>query len=274
VTRIRLYRTDAIVLKRRDFGEADRIVTLYTPGRGKIAAIAKGVRRIASRKSGHVELFHHARLLLAQGRNLDVITQAESLETYRPLREDLIRATYAYHVAELVDRLTVEEVASPATFELLRDALRALSDAHDPSLVARYFEIHLLALLGYRPQLFACANCGAELQPEENFFGPEAGGVLCPACGGRRGDALRLPEVTLRVMRFLQSRDWSAARRLEVSSGTRGSLERTMHAYIRHVLERELRSVDFLQGLRRVSGSLDLAPENDEPPARRRQTAD
>ena len=104
MSRERLYRCHAVVLKRRDYGEADRILTLYTREQGKVSAIAKGVRRIASRKSGHVELFTQARLLLAKGRNLDVLSQAETIEPYAALREDLVRTTYAYHVAELLDR--------------------------------------------------------------------------------------------------------------------------------------------------------------------------
>ena len=113
MSRIRLYRTEAIVLKRIDFGEADRILTLYTPERGKVRAIAKGGRRIASRKSGHVELFTHAALLLAEGRQLDIVTQAETVRPYRRIREDLIRTTYAYHIAELVDRFIEEGLESP-----------------------------------------------------------------------------------------------------------------------------------------------------------------
>jgi DNA repair protein RecO (recombination protein O) len=253
VNRIRLYRIEAIVLKRRDFGEADRILTLYTPDRGKTSAIAKGVRRIASRKSGHVELFTHTGLLLAQGRSLDVVTQAETIQPFQALREDLIRTTYAYHIAELVDRLTAEDVASPATFDLLRDALAALAEAPDPSLVARYFELRLLGLLGYRPELFGCVACGGEVQAEGNAFGPEAGGVLCAACAARFPDALPLDERTFRVLRFLQTREWAMVRRLEMSPATRGALERLLHAYIRHVLERDLNSVAFLKGLRRVA---------------------
>jgi len=268
VSRIRLYRTEAIVLRRHDVGEADRLLTLYTFDRGKIAAIAKGVRRIASRKSGHLELFTHTALLLAQGRNLDVVTQAETIQPFRRVREDLIRTTYAYHVAELSDRLTPEGVANPAAFELLRDMLAALEDAEDPSLAARFFEVRLLGLLGYRPQLHRCVACGAAVEPAGNAFSPDAGGVLCPSCTPRHPDALALADPVFRVLRFLQAREWAMARRLEISPHTRGGLERAMHAYVRHVLERDLNSVAFLSGLRRVARALDLRP-GDQAPATR-----
>jgi DNA repair protein RecO (recombination protein O) len=258
VSRIRLYRTEAIVLKRIDFGEADRILTLYTPDRGKVRAIAKGVRRIASRKSGHVELFTHAGLLLAEGRNLDIVTQAETVRPFRRIRDDLIRTTYAYHIAELVDRFVEEGIESLATFQLLREALTALADAEDPSLVARFFEIRLLGQLGFRPQLFACVRCNEGLTACGNAFSPHAGGVLCPRCSPRQADAIDLPDAAFRVLRFLQTRDWAVARRIELSAPTRGTLERVMHAYIHHLLERELQSTSLLQHLRSVAADLRL----------------
>jgi len=260
VSRIRLYRTEAIVLKRLDFGEADRILTLYTPDRGKVQAIAKGVRRIASRKSGHVELFTHTGLLLAEGRNLDVVTQAETVRAFRRIREDLIRTTYAYHIAELVDRFTQEGVESPATFDLLRDALAALTEAEDPSLVARFFEVKLLGYLGFRPQLFECVRCGEALQAEGNAFSPNAGGVLCPGCFPRQADAVALTEPSFRVLRFLQTRDWAVVRRVQLTAATRGTLERVMHAYICHLLEQDLRSASLLDHLRSVADELRIRP--------------
>ncbi len=256
MSRIRLYRTEAIVLKRHDFGEADRILTLFTGSRGKVVAIAKGVRRIASRKSGHVELFTHAALLLAEGRNLDVVTQAETIQPFRAVREDLVRTTYAYHIAELVDRFVQEGVASPPTFELLRDALGALDEAEDPSLLARFFEIRLLGLMGYRPQLHRCVGCDCEPEVEGNAFSPEAGGVLCPTCSAAHRDAQSLSGNAFRVLRFLQVREWAVSRCIQLTPATRGALERAMHAYIRHLLERELKTVEFLEGLRRVAPGL------------------
>jgi DNA repair protein RecO (recombination protein O) len=266
VSRIRLYRTEAIVLKRLDFGEADRILTLYTPDRGKVRAIAKGVRRIASRKSGHVELFTHAGLLLAEGRNLDVVTQAETVRPFRRIREDLIRTTYAYHIAELVDRFVEEGIESPATFDLLRDALAALTEAEDPSLVARFFEVKLLGHLGFRPQLFQCVRCDGALEAEGNSFSPTAGGVVCPACAPRQPDAVGLTEPSFRVLRFLQTRDWAVVRRVQLTAATRGTLERVMHAYIRHLLEQDLRSASLLDHLRGAADELGLRPTTWRPP--------
>lgn len=257
MNRIRLYRSEAIVLRRHEVGEADRILTLYTPDRGKLVAIAKGVRRISSRKSGHVELFTHVAVLLAAGRNLDVLTQAETIEPFRGIRDDLIRTTYAYHVAELTDRLTVDASPLPAAFWLLRDTLAALSTADDPSLAARYFEVRLLGLLGFRPQLFTCVACGKTVDPDGNAFSPDLGGVVCPACAPGHREAVPLGERAFRVLRFLQTREWAMVQRVALEPATRGALERLMQAYVRHILERDLHSVSFLRGLRRVGGTFE-----------------
>lgn len=265
VSRIHLQQSEAIVLRRHDYGEADRILTLFSRDRGKIRAIAKGVRRIASRKSGHIELFTRCRLLLAKGRNLEVVTQAEMLDAYPALRDDLVRTAYAYHLAELTDRLTAEESPVPGIFQLLADMLAALCQADDPSLVARFFEVRLLGLAGYRPQLFHCALCRVQLAEEGNHFSPSAGGALCPDCGRRAGDALPLDPGAFRVLRYLQTRDWSAAGALRLSPATRGALERLTAAYLQQILERDLSSMGFLRGLRASAGSLGLSAVPADP---------
>ncbi len=269
MSRIRLHHTEGIVLKRRDFGEADRILTIYTLHLGKVHAVAKGVRRIASRKSGHLELFTHSRLMLAEGRNLYVLTQADTLHAYSAIREGLIRTTYAYHIAELVDRFVQEGAESAEAFALLRDCLQALGEAEDPALLARFFELRLLSLLGYQPELFRCVGCGRAVGREGNVFSPDAGGVLCPECGARTADAYPLSAPGFRVLRFLQTRDWAVARNVQLTPDTRLDLERWLHAYLRHVLERGLRSVEFLNNLRRLGMETDPGPAPPAPGRRR-----
>jgi len=114
--RERLYQTEAIVLRRSDFGEADRLLTVFTPERGKLRLIAKGARKPSSRKSGHVELFSYSRYLVAVGHDLDIVTQAETIEPFLPLHEDLLRATYAYYVAELTDAFTLNRTRTSPFF--------------------------------------------------------------------------------------------------------------------------------------------------------------
>lgn len=265
--RQRLYRTSGIVLERQDFGEADRILTLFTSEYGKLRVIAKGVRRLTSRKKGHVELFTYSDLLIARGRNLDLVTQADTIRSFREVREDLLRITYAYHMAELVNGFTEEQDENRPLFDLLLGMLGALAEAADLRLVARFFELHLLDCVGYRPQLYRCVACNVEIQPVENFFGFESGGVVCPDC------VLELPEVrilrerttaygeaprvvrplsvnVLKVMRFLQNQSYAVCQALRLQADTHAELERLMHGYLAYLLERELRSIEFLETLR------------------------
>ena len=255
--RERLYRTEAVVLRRRDMGETDRILTLYTPHQGKLNAIAKGVRRPSSRKAGHLELFTHSQLLVARGRNLDIITQAEVIHAFRELRENLDRVTYAHYVVELLDRFASEGQENPPAFRLLVEALGRLCEAQDLPLTVRHYELRLLGLEGYQPQFFRCLECGDLVQPVTNYFDPEKGGLLCPRCGegllGRRGVPSRVRPVTvntLKVLRYLQTHDYAESSRLRLKTHTHRDVEALMLHYITYILERSLKSVDFIRRLR------------------------
>ena len=249
--RERLYRTEAIVLKRSDLFEADRLLTLYTPKLGKIRAIAKGVRKPTSRKSGHVELFTHSRLLIARGRNLDIVTQAETIHAFRPLREDLLRTTYTYYAAELLDLFVEERIENRPLFDLLLAMLGWLGDASDLDLTTRFFELRLLSLLGYRPQLFQCVACRRQIEPVANFFSAADGGILCGNCGQNHRGAQEIPLNALKVLRFLQTRDYDTCCRLRLSRPLHRELETIMYHYVTYILERNLKSVKFLKTLRR-----------------------
>lgn len=255
--RERLYRTEAVVLRRRDLGETDRILTLYTPQQGKMNAIAKGVRKPSSRKAGHLELFTHSQLLVARGRNLDIITQAEAIHDYRALREDLDRVTYAHYVVELLDRFASEGQENQPAFALLVETLGRLCEAPDLPLAVRHYELQLLVLEGYQPQFFRCLDCGDLIQPVTNYFDPEKGGTLCPRCGegllGRPGAPSRIRPVgvnTLKVLRYLQTHDYAESSRLRLKTHTHRDVEALMLHYITYILERNLKSVDFIRRLR------------------------
>ena len=254
----RVYRTQAIILKRRDFFEADRLVTLYTPDRGKMQAIAKGIRKPTSRKGGHLELFTHSQLLLARGKNLDIITQAETIEPFLPLREDLLRTSYAYYVSELLDQMAEENISNPRLFYLLRDTLGQLGESEDLPLTTRFYEIHLLTLTGYQPQLFHCVRCRTLLEPEGRFFFSSVeGGVLCGKCGtpspygAQPRGAMPLSLPALKVLRFFQTREYQLCQRVRIRAALHAELEQVMYRYIIFTLERNLKSVDFLNTLRR-----------------------
>ena len=250
----RQYRTQAIILSRRDFGEADRLLTLYTPLRGKVRAIAKGARKPSAKISGHVELFARSDCLIHRGRNLDILTQAELIDAYLGLREDLGRGAYANYVAELLDRFTAdEEDDSGDVFLLLHETFARIADSADPRLAARYFELRLLDLTGFRPELLECVIARTELLPEPQFFSHEEGGVVSRAAAPQV--ASRLAEIdfdTLKLLRHLQrSASYAGVSSLRITPAQHQRAERIMLGYMAHLLERKLESVDFIQRLRR-----------------------
>ncbi len=246
----RVYKTEVIILKRTNLGEADRILTLYTPYLGKFKAVAKGVRRPASKLGGHVELLTRSQMMLARGRNLDIVTQSQTLESFLPLRENLWRVSHAFYIAELVDGFTADRIECYPLYQLLLSSLRWLSESRQSEVAFRYFELHLLDDVGYRPQLGQCLGCKGALEAVMNLFSSSDGGVFCPRCGQETPLAQALSPDTLKVLRFLQDCDVSTARRLKLSKGTASEAERLMRGYIRYLLEREVRSVGFLDVLR------------------------
>lgn len=250
-SRARLYRTEAIVLRRQDFGEADKILTLYAPELGKARVLAKGVRKPKSRKSGHVELFTHTNLLIAKGRSLDIVTQAETIHSFMPIRRDLVRTSYAYYAAEILDRFTAEGEENSPLFDLLLSVMFWLSDADDLDLALRCFELRLLGYVGYRPQLFRCVGCGQSMESETNLFSPGHGGLLCGRCGEKERGCNEVSPRGLATLRYLQTKEYAACRRLTVDRATHGELEILMRRYVTYLLDRRLKSVDFIDALRR-----------------------
>jgi DNA repair protein RecO (recombination protein O) len=263
--RERLYRTEAVVLKRTDFGEADRLLMLYTPHLGKHQAVAKGVRKLTSRKAGHLELFTHTQLLLAKGRSLDIVTQAETIAVFPTLRADLVRTSRAYYVAELLDRFSEEGIENRPLFELLVKVLGWLDSEPSLDLAVRFFELHLLDFVGYRPQLFQCTGCRASIQPELNYWSPLDGGVLCPRCGETHPQAQPLAVNPLKVLRYLQTHPAEGCRRLHLGTEVQRDVENVMLRYLTCYLERNLKSIEFIRLLRQRDMRLDTEPTTSSP---------
>jgi DNA repair protein RecO (recombination protein O) len=262
--RQRLYRVAGIILRRRDMGEADRLLTVFTRDRGKMSLLAKGVRRPASRKAGHIEPFTYTDLLVAKGANLDLVTQAETIEAHRHVREDLWLSSLAYYVAELADAFTQDEDPNSLLFDLLLETLDRLDGGGATALAVRYYELHMLGLAGYQPQLFHCTQCGQPLSPEVNFLSLEGGGVLCPKHGSNVAGTIVLPLDVLKVLRYLQTQSWEQVAALQLRRDVLGQVESILARYIVYHLERALRAPVFLEKLQRNMG----APTGTMPAAR------
>jgi DNA repair protein RecO (recombination protein O) len=253
--RERSFRVEAVVLRHSDWGEADRLLTLFTREMGKVRAVAKGVRKLRSRKAGHLEPFTRVSLLLARGRDLLIVTQADTLVANTPLKEDLLLLGYASYAVELLDRFTFEEGENRVLYRIFADTLERLSAGKEPAYVLRFYELRLLDLLGFRPQLLHCALCEAEILAQDQFFSAEHGGVLCPKCGIETGGARPISMKALKYLRYYQRSSFAEAGRAHIEAGVSREMEGIMQNYLTYLLERGLNTPTFIKRIKSMNNS-------------------
>ena len=246
----RNYQTEAIVIKKTKLGEADSILTLYTPHLGKIQGFAKSIRRPKSKLAGHLELLTYSLVSLARGRNLDTITGSQTINSFLPLKSDLWLTSYALYATELINQFTADHIENYPLFQLLLETMHQLCQVGDNELVLRYFELHLLNEVGYRPQLQQCVSCHSPLKPVTNAFSSTAGGVLCPNCSHSQPLVYPLSVNALKVLRLLQSNDYNTASKLKMNPSLSHELDGVMRDYLKYLLEREVKSATWLDTLR------------------------
>jgi len=246
-----LYKAEGVVLRSRNLGEADKIVTFFTHTRGKVEAVAKGARRPRSRLLGPTQLFTHGRYLFFEGKNLDTISQGEIVQPFRSLREDLDRMAYASYAAELVDRSTEPGDRHEGLFPLLVAVLGLLAEGNDLALTVRYFELQLLAELGFRPRLEGCVRCGG---PKAPYFSLDLGGLLCDACRPADPQAVRLGDEAVHALRFLERAEPERVHVLRPSAGAMDALEAALPRFCAARIGQPANAMAFLMALKTGRG--------------------
>ena len=247
----RRYTTEAIVLSRFDLGEADRVLTLITPGIGKLKAIAKGIRRPTSRVGGSLEPFAELTVALARGRTFDVVTQVVVGHAWLNLRDSLESTATAWYLAELADRSLEERHAAEPLYALLRRAYELLDAGMAPGRVARWYEMHLLDELGQRPEVDRCVECDRVLESNERFrWVPPLGGVLCERCPGPQHGRADLSLDALKLLKAYQRLDIEAISELRLAAAVERETEAALRDFVRRALERDARSLAFLDEVR------------------------
>lgn len=236
-----LYRDQGVVLRTIKLGETDRIVTILTQGHGKIRAVAKGVRKPGSRFGARLEPTSHVALQIYRGRELDIVTQTETIDSNRALREHYGCLTHSVSMLEATDQVAQERETNPALYRMLVGALRTLAENPNPLVSAAFFW-KLLSLEGFHPMLDMCARCGDESGPFTTFDLDE-GGVLCETCG--RFTGRRIQPDTLQMVRQILGGEMRTAL-AEPPSATTVETERLALTSLEHHLERRLRSAALL----------------------------
>jgi len=198
-------RCEAILLGVADYGEADRLVTLFTLEHGKLRGIAKGAKRSLRRFGGILEPFARLTVQISIRSGLSRVVGADAATIFPRIREDLLKIGYAGYACEAADLLLPEALPNPRLFRLLAAYLEHLDQAPPSSSDRRFFEVNLLNILGYRPALGQCASCGVDLSALTTRHAGAAGGLLCGRCGRGRVVSewtVSLLEVSLRTGRF------------------------------------------------------------------------
>lgn len=244
------WKTEGIVLRIRNLGEADRIVTLYTKERGKLSTVARGARRIRNRLLSPTQVFTHGRYLIFPGKGLHNLAQAEIVNSGQPIRDDLEKLAYASYITELLDALTVEEDPIERVFPLLAATL-ALLEVGRLGLATRAFELRLMRELGYEPELYHCLSCREELQTR--VFFSEQGGVLCENCVVHDPASMLLTNGTWELMKKLLEWDLSRITVLHPAPSNEQELRRVMRRYLDYRLEYPLKSLEFLETLQALN---------------------
>jgi len=246
-----IYRDEGIVIRRQNFSEADKILTIYTKDYGQITAIAKGARKITSRKVSSSELFVHAIYYLAKGRDMDIVVESEILNPFTSLRDDLRKASLAFYLTELLGAFSKGGGADYSLYRLFLEVMSILSRAkrkHD--LWIRAFEMKALNHAGFGPELYQCAHCSSPLSAEK-YFEVSRGGTVCREC---LSSGLLIREPLLLFLRDLQRLNWNELSRLVFDEAELVDSERVIRYYLKEVLGRDCASLDFVEKVKEQLG--------------------
>jgi DNA repair protein RecO (recombination protein O) len=245
------YVDEGIVLRRVDYGEADRVLTVLTRHHGKVGVLARGVRKAGSRLAAHTDLFTRSTLQLARGRGeLEVLTEARRLGAATPMG-DVRRSACASLCAELADvALEPGHPLDEGLYDLVAEALAGCSDpARDPRSAAVWFARRMIDRLGYAPELHRCASCGRRLEERPARFSAAGGGLLCPACAPGDPEGVDCPVAAIKVLRVAAAGDAGLYARLRLGPEVLTVLEAVVERELARHIDRRLRSLEVLRSL-------------------------
>jgi len=243
---MRNYKVEGIIIKRKNFGEADRLITVFSKEKGKLRLVAKGSRRPLSKMAGHLGQMSHVHLVIAKGRNLDIITSATTLESYD--NKNLSEISEMFSLSEIIDKFLPEHDPSPKVYELIKEILPYLAE----SLALAYFKLNFLKETGFAPQLFECVRCSGEINDKQNGFDIDEGGIVCHNCNE---ELTSVNNDMIKLMRLAIEKDWQFIRKLGVKEPIEEQLNLIATQMLTHKISDNLKSerfIDELKGLQTV----------------------
>lgn len=223
-----LLKVEGVVVRAMDYGEGNKIISLYTKEAGKLSVMARGAKKIKSRYAAVTQLFTYGQYVVYKGGSMGTLNAAEIIRSHQKLREDIRLTAFSAYIAEMYDKLMAEAEPSPNMFEQLLAAFASLEQDKEPEILTHIVEMKMLALSGYMPELARCVSCGSE---QGNWtFSAAAGGLLCPRCRGKDPAAVVLADRTLKLLRLFQRVDLRKIGSIDVKADTKLQLKRCMRS--------------------------------------------
>ncbi|HEY4550259.1 MAG TPA: DNA repair protein RecO [Bacillus sp. (in: firmicutes)] len=238
---------EGIVLRTTDYGETNKIVTLYTREWGKIGVMARGAKKPKSRLSAITQPFTYGFFLLQNGRGLGNMQQGEIITPLRAIKEDIFLTAYASYVVELTDKSTDEKKTNPFIFELLYQTLTYLNEGYDPEILKNIYEMKMLPVLGLYPILNQCAICGDK---EGQFsFSIREGGIICHRCLTKDPYHLKISSATIKLLRIFYFFDLNRLGNISVKAETKAELKKVIDTYYNEYSGLYLKTKKFIEQL-------------------------
>ncbi len=251
---ILIQKCEGIVIRRTDYGENNKIITIYTRELGKIGVMARGANKPNSRFSSVTQLFYYGYFLVQKSSGLGSLSQAESLDSFRHIREDIMSTAYASYIVELLDKGSDDRKPSPYLFELLYQTLHYINEGFDPEVLKAIFEMKMLTVFGVPPVLDRCVNCG---HTEGEFdFSIREGGYLCHRCKHIDPYRIQVSANTIKLLRLFYYFDLSRLGNISLKESTKKELSKVIDAYYDNYVGLSLKSKKFLQQMHKFDGLL------------------
>jgi DNA repair protein RecO (recombination protein O) len=253
------YSTKAFVLGKKDFKEADQLVTLFTESQGKVRAIAKGIKKAKSRNVGNLEPLNLIEVMLVPGKNLEIITQVKIINSFSGLKENLNSISLVYYLVELLERTLSENEPVPDIFQLFKEFLTKIDQEKDPlhSFLLHSFELKLIRYLGFSPELFCCLSCGKKLiSGKKKQFDFLLGGTICQDCYQDSDQRLEISDSVIKVLRLInQEGHLFLPAQFQIQQKDVQLSQRVIENYLLWILEKRLKSLEVIHAFQKVSNS-------------------
>ncbi len=243
-----IYKVEGIIIRSVDYGEGNKIVTIFTKEMGKIGVMAKGAKKTKSRLAAVSQLFSHGYFVFYHGGGLGSLTSGDVIDSFRILHQDIVKTAWAAYIVELLDKVTEEKEPNAFLFYLLHHALSLIGQGKDPEMIARIIELQVLQQVGVKPVLHECAMCHRSDRAVLAFSIKE-GGMLCESCLPLDSRAIVLSVTTIRLLRTLAQMDISKLGKVEIKDTTRKQLSVVMRAFIDSYVGVSIKSRNFLDQL-------------------------